>query len=153
MQVRIATAGFDPYAEAAAFAEGRTDIGALVHFVGYCRDTTAGRAVESLYLEQYAGFTGLEIARFGGDICRQFGLIDALIIHRVGTMRPGEPIVLVAILSVHRAEAFEACRLMMDFLKTDAPLWKKEIGPDGAKWIEPSAVDLERRAAANRSNA
>lgn len=153
MQVRIATAPFDPYAEAAAFVAGRTDAGAMVQFVGYCRDATTGRAVESLYLEHYAGFTELEIARFGCELCDRFGLTDALIIHRVGTMRPGEPIVLVAILAVHRAEAFEACRLMMDFLKTDAPLWKKETGPNGSHWIEPSPADLERRAAMNGSNA
>lgn len=153
MQVRIAKTVFDPYAEAAAFAAGRTDVGAMVHFVGYCRDATAGRAVDALHLEHYAGFTEQEIAKFGGEICRRLGLADALIIHRVGTMLPGEPIVLVAVLSVHRAEAFEACRLMMDYLKTDAPLWKKEIRPDGAYWVEPSAADLERRTALNRSDA
>jgi molybdopterin synthase catalytic subunit len=153
MPVRIATTGFDPFAEAAAFAAGRTDMGALVHFVGYCRDATAGRPVDALHLEHYAGFTEQEIARFSGEICSRFGISDALIIHRVGTLRPGEPIVLVAVLAVHRAAAFEACGLVMDYLKTDAPLWKKEIGPDGTCWIEPGTADLAHRAAADRSYA
>lgn len=151
MRVRIVAAAFDPQAEAAAFVAGRGDIGALVQFVGYCRDATAGRAVEALHLEHYPGFAESEMTRFCGALCERFAIPDALVIHRVGRIAPGEAIVLVAVPGVHRTEAFEACRLMMDYLKTDAPLWKKEIGPDGTRWIEPSLADLERRRAAGRS--
>ena len=77
---------------------------------------------------------------------RQLGTLDLLVVHRVGTIRPGEAIVLVAAMAAHRAEAFEAVRQLMDYLKTDAPLWKKETGPDGERWIEPTAHDHARRA-------
>jgi molybdopterin synthase catalytic subunit len=152
MQVRIVTAAFDPHAEATALMAGRANIGAMVHFVGYCRDVTAGAAVTALHLEQYRGFTEREITRFVGEICRRFAVTDALIVHRVGTILPGEPIVLVAVLAAHRAEAFDACRLLMDYLKTDAPLWKKESGPGGTRWIEPSAEDRKRRSLAEGSS-
>jgi molybdopterin synthase catalytic subunit len=153
MQIRIAANVFDPHGEASAFVAGRTDIGAMVTFVGYCRDATAGHAVTALHLEQYPGFTEQEIARFSQTICQQHDVTDALIVHRVGTMRPGEPIVLVAVLATHRTAAFEASQLLMDYLKTDAPLWKKESGPQGDRWIEPSITDLERRDLAERKRA
>ena len=147
MQVRITESAFDPHAEAASFAEGRKDAGALVSFVGYCRDTTCGRAVSELYLDHYPGFTEPEIARIAKDVGDRFDLIDLLVIHRVGAVSPGDAIVLVAALSAHRAEAFAAASELMDYLKTDAPLWKKETGPGGTRWIEPTAKDHARRAA------
>ena len=153
MRIRIAANAFDPHGEACAFAAGRTDIGAMVTFVGYCRDTTTGHAVTALHLEQYPGFTEQEIARFSQAICEQYDVTDALIVHRVGTMRPGEPIVLVAVLATHRVAAFEASQLLMDYLKTEAPLWKKESGPHGDRWIEPGITDLERRDLAERKRA
>jgi molybdopterin synthase catalytic subunit len=147
MQVRITESAFDPHAEAASFAEGRSDAGALVSFVGYCRDATAGRAVSELYLDHYPGFTEPEIARIAEDVGDRFDLKDLLVIHRVGAVAPGEAIVLVATLAAHRAEAFAAASALMDYLKTDAPLWKKEAGPDGTRWIEPTSEDHARRAA------
>jgi molybdopterin synthase catalytic subunit len=149
MDVRILTAAFDPQAECAAFAAGRLDAGALVSFVGLCRETGADGTVQTLHLQQYAGFTLREMQRMAQEVAARFRCPDLLVLHRVGEILPGEAIVLVAALSAHRAEAFEAVRILMDYLKTDAPLWKKEIGPQGARWIEPRPQDHERRAAAS----
>src|SRR5471032_2254128 len=145
MQVRLAPARFDPQQETAAFAAGRTDMGALVSFVGICREANDGEDVTELFIDHYAGFTEQEIARIAADIARRFDCPDLLVVHRVGSIAPGEAIVLVAALSEHRGNAFEAVRVLMDYLKTDAPLWKKESGPDGVRWIEPRAEDRVRR--------
>lgn len=147
MQVRVTDSAFDPHAEAASFAKERTDAGALVSFVGYCRNATAGRAVSELYLDHYPGFTEPEITRIAKEVGARFDLVDLLVIHRVGAVCPGDAIVLVATLAAHRAEAYAAASALMDYLKTDAPLWKKETGPDGTRWIEPTAKDRARRAA------
>jgi molybdopterin synthase catalytic subunit len=152
MLVRIVNGAFDPLAEQAAFVAGRTDAGALVGFVGYCRGTTARDAVESLFLDHYSPFTENEIGRILKDVGARYDVLDALVIHRVGLMKPGDPIVLVAALSIHRNQAFEAVRILMDYLKTDAPLWKREDGPEGRRWIEPSADDYARRTAAERGD-
>lgn len=150
MQVRIAPGPFDPQVEQAAFAAAQADAGALVGFVGYCRARTGDRATDSLFLDHYSPFTENEITRICTEVSARYDLLDVLVIHRVGTMKPGDAIVLVAAASVHRTPAFEAARVLMDYLKTDAPLWKKETGPEGARWIEPSAEDHARRAAADR---
>lgn len=152
MPVRLAHRAFDPQAEQAAFAAGRTDAGALVGFVGYCRARTGGQITESLFLDHYSPFTENEIARICADVSARYELLDVLVIHRVGMMKPGDAIVLVAALSAHRNHAFEAVRILMDYLKTDAPLWKKESGPGGARWIEPGTEDHARRAAADRGS-
>ena len=146
MQVRIVDGVFDPQAEAAAFAAGRDDAGALVSFVGLCRTETDGAKVQELRIDHYPGFTEKEIARLAGEVSLRFDCPDLLVVHRVGVTRPGEAIVLVAALTTHRGNAFEAVRVLMDYLKTDAPLWKKESGPQGARWIEPRAQDHARRA-------
>jgi molybdopterin synthase catalytic subunit len=146
VQVCMAETPFDPAAETAAFAAGRRDMGALVSFVGYCRDRTAEQAVGALEIDHYGAFSESEIARIAENVCSGHDILDALVIHRVGRMAPGDAIVLVAVLSRHRAAAFEAANALMDYLKTDAPLWKKESGPDGARWIEPSPEDQRRRA-------
>ena len=148
MQVRIVQEAFDPQAETAAFAAGRDDAGALVSFVGLCRGATEGLDVRELRIDQYPGFTQKEIARLAEQVSRRFDCPDLLVVHRVGPILPGEAIVLVAALSTHRGNAFEAVRVLMDYLKTDAPLWKKETGPDGARWIEPRTQDYARRAQA-----
>jgi molybdopterin synthase catalytic subunit len=152
MAVRIVNDPFDPQGEQTAFVAGRTNAGALVSFVGYCRDRTAGDAVDGLFLDHYSPFTENEITRILKEVGARYDLLDALVIHRVGMMKPGDPIVLVAVLSSHRNQAFEAARILMDYLKTDAPLWKKEEGPGGARWVEPGADDHTRRAAAERGN-
>ena len=150
MAVRITQEAFDPQAEIAAFAAGRDDAGALVSFVGTCRAATGDVAVDELRIDHYPGFTEKEIARLAEETSRRFQCPDLLVVHRVGAIRPGEAIVLVAALSTHRSDAFEAVRILMDYLKTDAPLWKKETGPGGARWIEPRAEDYARRLEAEK---
>jgi molybdopterin synthase catalytic subunit len=146
IKVRITDRAFDPGAEISAFHAGHQGAGALANFVGYCRDMTKGRSVSELVIEQYPGFTEKEIVRLAGEVSRQLGTLDLMVVHRVGAIHPGEAIVLVAALAAHRNAAFEAVRLLMDYLKTDAPLWKKESGPDGTRWIEPTDHDHARQA-------
>jgi molybdopterin synthase catalytic subunit len=148
MQVRVTAEAFDPQAEVAAFTAGRQDAGALVNFTGYCRAKTGDVPVEELRIDHYPGFTEKEISRLAEETARRFDCPDLLVVHRVGVIRPGEAIVLVAALSIHRANAFKAVESLMDYLKTDAPLWKKESGPEGGRWIEPRAEDHARRAKA-----
>jgi len=150
MDVRIVSRAFDPQAEVAAFAAGRDDAGALVSFVGTCRAGTGGVAVDELRIDHYPGFTEKEIARLAEETSRRFDCPDLLVVHRVGSIRPGEAIVLVAALSTHRSDAFEVVRILMDYLKTDAPLWKRESGPQGARWIEPRPEDHARRLQAEK---
>ena len=148
MQIRITAEAFDPQTEIAAFTAGRRDAGALVNFTGYCRAKTGDVAVEELRIDHYPGFTEKEIGRLAQETAERFQCPDLLVVHRVGVIRPGEAIVLVAALSIHRADAFKAVETLMDYLKTDAPLWKKESGPQGARWIEPRPEDHARRAKA-----
>src|SRR5256885_414898 len=126
MQVRLTDKPFDPQREEAAFAAGHVDMGALVSFVGLCRDSNQGAVVRQLHIDHYAGFTEKEITRLAQDVAARFDCPDLLVVHRVGDISPGEAIVLVAALSRHRGNAFDAVRVLMDYLKTDAPLWKKE---------------------------
>jgi molybdopterin synthase catalytic subunit len=145
--IQVLAAPFDPAAETARFAAGRPQAGALASFVGLCRASTGDRAVTRLHLDHYPGFTEAEIARIEEEARATFDLIDTLVLHRCGTVAPGEPIVLVAALSTHRKAALQAVDFLMDYLKTGAPFWKREEGPDGARWIEPRADDHEARAA------
>lgn len=136
-----------PELELNAFMESRGDeIGAIASFIGYCRASSAHGPVEHLELDHYPGFTEREVARLAKQIATHHSLDALLVIHRVGLIPAGEPIVLVAAQSQHRAEAFAAVAEMMDYLKTDAPFWKREAGPEGARWIEPTAADYARRA-------
>jgi len=138
--IRLVAARFEPGAELAAFCAGRAESGAVASFVGIARgDAGAATALE---LEAYPGFTEAEIGRMVEAAMARFQLHDALVIHRHGAIAPGEPIVMVATASAHRREAFEACDYLMDYLKSRAPLWKKEHGPSGARWVEPTARDL-----------
>lgn len=129
-----------------AFQSGRTDIGAVVCFTGLVRDASGGRDVSILELDHYPGFTEMMIADVEAEARRRWDLIDVLIVHRHGRMQPGETIVLCAAASAHRRAAFEAADFMMDALKTEAPFWKKESGPDGERWIEPREQDHSDRA-------
>jgi molybdopterin synthase catalytic subunit len=139
--VRVSPEAFSPTEALAAFAAGDTRAGACASFVGRCR----GEGVHWLELEHYPGYTEAEIARLAAETVAKFQLLDLLVIHRVGRVNPGEPIVLVAALSAHRREAFAAVEHLMDYLKTDAPFWKREVRDDGARWIEPNAEDRRRR--------
>ena len=137
---------FAPDAEIARFVAARgADCGAIVTFAGYCRGASKNGEVTQLELEHYPGFTEKEIERLACLIAAKHNISDVLVIHRFGAIAPGEPIVLVAALSAHRAAAFAAVEELMDYLKTDAPFWKRETGPDGVRWIEPTAEDRRRR--------
>jgi molybdopterin synthase catalytic subunit len=139
--IRLVTEPFDPGAELTAFCAGRTESGAVASFVGIARGEAG--AATTLELEAYPGFTEREIERMAAAAAARFSLHDALIIHRHGAIAPGEAIVLVATAAAHRREAFEACDYLMDYLKSRAPFWKKEYGPQGARWVEPTQRDLD----------
>jgi molybdopterin synthase catalytic subunit len=142
--VRLQAEPFEPGALLTQFCEGRTDVGGVVSFTGLVRaDQGEGTVLE---LEAYPGFTEGEIVRIAEAAKMRFSLQDYLVVHRVGQIRPGEPVVFVAAAAAHRREAFEAADHLMDYLKSRAPFWKKEHGPDGAKWIEPSQRDLSDAA-------
>lgn len=145
-RVRVTPDPFDADAELAAFARERRGAGALVSFVGYCRSEGEDSALEHLELQHYSGFTEHEIKALAAKVTAQRNLIDILVIHRCGRIAPAAPIVLVAACAHHRAEAFAAVEELMDYLKTDAPFWKREIREDGAQWIEPTIDDKRRRA-------
>lgn len=147
MSVAVFTERFDPQAEASTFCAGRNDVGGIASFVGVCRGESDGKAVAGLYLDYYPGFTEREIERIETEARVRFGVLETRIVHRAGSIAPGEPIVLAMAAAAHRAAALEAVSFMMDHLKTDAPFWKRETGPDGARWIEPRDTDRTARAA------
>jgi molybdopterin synthase catalytic subunit len=140
MDVRLQAEPFEPGALLSAFCAGRAETGAVVSFTGIARAETG--AVTFLELEAYPGFTDAEIARIARAAAERFGVNDILIVHRIGKIAPSEAIVFVATASAHRRAAFEAADHLMDYLKSRAPFWKKEHGPDGARWIEPTEQDL-----------
>jgi molybdopterin synthase catalytic subunit len=137
--VRLQTEPFDPGALLSAFCRGREETGAVVSFTGLAR--AGSGAVTGLELEAYPGFTDAEIERMAEAARARFSLHDVLIVHRIGAIAPGEVIVFVAAAAGHRREAFEAADQLMDYLKSRAPFWKKEHGPDGERWIEPTDQD------------
>ena len=143
--VRVEAESFDGARESARLSEGRTDIGALVTFTGLCRDE--GGALAALEIEHYPGMAEAEIARVADEALARWPLQGLLVIHRFGRIAPGEPIVLVAAASRHRHEAFAAASFLMDFLKTEAPFWKKQRLDDGADagWV--AAKDEDEAAA------
>jgi molybdopterin synthase catalytic subunit len=143
MSITLTTEPFDANAELARFGAERGKAGALASFVGYCRSEDG--AVTRLELEHYPGFTESEITALADCVTRKHKLTALRIVHRVGAIPAGDAIVLVAALSAHRAAAFAAVSEMMDYLKTDAPIWKREVGPTGARWVEPTQADRARR--------
>ena len=143
MRVRIQTGPFDAHAEADRLREGDLDVGAVVTFTGTVRDVNEGDAVGALTLEHYPGMTEKALEAIVDEAHARFAVRRILVIHRVGTLAPGDPIVLVAVTGAHRGEAFDACRFVMDYLKTRAPFWKKERTPAGERWVEARASDDE----------
>jgi molybdopterin synthase catalytic subunit len=142
LTVRVQLDAFDAGAEVARLTAGRTDIGAVVTFTGLVRGTHDGAAVTTMTLEHYAGMTEAELERVEGEAMARWPLAASLIVHRVGELAPGDPIVLVVTASSHRQAAFEAAEFLMDYLKTRAPFWKKEAGPDGAgRWVDARESD------------
>jgi molybdopterin synthase catalytic subunit len=137
--IRVQTEDFDIGAEIAALKDGRTDIGAVVSFTGTVRD--ADGAVTEMTLEHYPGMTETELERIEAEAHARWPLQASLILHRVGTLKPGDNIVLVITASAHRDAAFDAARFLMDYLKTSAPFWKRESGPQGSQWVEAKSSD------------
>jgi molybdopterin synthase catalytic subunit len=138
--IRLVAEAFDAGVALTRHPPGRSITGAVVSFLGIARgEPGPGPALE---LEAYPGFTEARIAALIETTIDRFGLQDAEVIHRVGPVAAGEVIVLVLTAAAHRREAFEACDFLMDYLKSRAPFWKKEYGPDGTRWVEPTARDL-----------
>lgn len=120
---------------------GNLRIGAIASFIGLVRDLNDGDNVGSLTLEHYPGMTESALETILAEARGRWDIVDALIVHRVGTLSPGDQIVLVVVASSHRGDAFAACEFVMDYLKTRAPFWKKEQTPQGARWVEARATD------------
>ncbi|WGF87047.1 molybdenum cofactor biosynthesis protein MoaE [Marinivivus vitaminiproducens] len=142
MIVRVQAETFDAGREMAALAEGRHDIGALASFTGLVRDRPDGNRLIALTLEHYPGMTERQLEAIAAEAERRWPLQACLIVHRIGRMLPGEPIVLVATASAHRAAALDACAFLMDWLKTQAPFWKlEEVEGEEPVWVEARAAD------------
>jgi molybdopterin synthase catalytic subunit len=139
--VRVQAADFDVSTELAALRAQDTRIGAVVSFVGTVRDMNDGASVAEMELEHYPGMTEQSIAAIIEQARARWPLFGARVIHRVGPLKPLEQIVLVACSAAHRGEAFAACEFIIDYLKTEAPFWKKEQTPDGARWVDARVSD------------
>ena len=146
IEVRVQSADFDLGAEVARLRAGDPRIGAVVSFVGTVRDMNDGDQVAELELEHYPGMTERSLEDIVEQARARWPLYGVLVVHRIGPMKPQEQIVLVACSSAHRGEAFAACEFIMDYLKTDAPFWKKEQTPNGARWIDARVSDDKARA-------
>ena len=144
--IRVQAEPFDAGAELAVFTATAAGAGAVASFVGLVRSESGGDDVSRLELQHYSGLTEKTIAAIGEDARARFDLASLVIIHRHGTIMPGEPIVFVAAAAAHRRRAFDAVDYMMDRLKTEAAFWKREHGRQGARWIEVRDSDLEDRA-------
>ena len=146
-RVSVRQADFDLSAEVAALRRGDAGIGAVVAFVGTVREHSDGRAVAAMELEHYPGMTEAAIEAMIDAAGERFDIRAARVVHRVGLLQPGDQIVLVVVGSAHRGQAFQACEFLMDYLKTQAPFWKKESTADGARWVDARISDdaaLER---------
>ena len=139
--VRVQLEDFDTAAEIAALSHGRTDIGAVVSFSGLCRGNDHDTPIAALTLEHYPGMAEAEIMRHAEEAMARWPLQGLTVIHRHGRIRPGENIVLVVTASSHRRAAFEAAEFLMDYLKTNAPFWKREESADGGSWVEAKSHD------------
>ncbi|MEE2692606.1 MAG: molybdenum cofactor biosynthesis protein MoaE [Pseudomonadota bacterium] len=136
---------FDPYAHLSAFSAEAVGAGAVASFIGVVRGDD-GKGVLALFLDYFPGVTEKAITQAAEEARRRWPLVGVRIVHRIGEVKVGEPVVLVAVAAVHRRPALEACDFLMDFLKTEAPFWKKERRKDGDVWIEPRAEDYADRA-------
>lgn len=142
MGVRVQSEDFEIGAEVARLTAGRTDIGAIVTFTGTVRADNKGSTITGMTLEHYPGMTEQELARVEAEANARWPLQASLIVHRVGELKPGANIVLVVTASAHREAAFDAAAFLMDYLKTRAPFWKKEVGADGrGQWVDARESD------------
>lgn len=147
MPIRIQEADFDISAEIAALRKGDPRVGAVASFLGTVRDMNDGSHVKEMVLEHYPGMTEKALEEIIAQAKARWDIFNALVIHRIGPLLPEDQIVLVAVTSAHRGEAFAACEFIMDYLKTAAPFWKKEDTPEGARWVDARVSDdvaLER---------
>jgi len=139
--VRVQAEDFDLSAEVARLRAANPKVGGIVTFVGAVRDLNEGAPVAEMELEHYPGMTQQSIMAIMEQARQRWPIYDALVIHRIGPLKPMEQIVLVAVTSAHRGEAFAACEFIIDYLKTEAPFWKKEQTPDGARWVDARLSD------------
>ena len=149
MKIAVQTEAFDLAAEVGALYQTNPKVGAVASFLGLVRDINEGQGVSTMSLEHYPGMTEKALIQIVAEARQRWEVLDATVIHRVGTLQPSEPIVLVAVASGHRGDAFAACEFIMDFLKTRAPFWKKEATPAGERWVD--ARESDDRAAARWS--
>ncbi|MFP5466332.1 MAG: molybdopterin synthase catalytic subunit MoaE [Gammaproteobacteria bacterium] len=140
-RVSIQTDDFDLSTEVARLREGHKGVGAVCTFVGTVRDRNDGQSVSAMELEHYPGMTEKAIEAMIDEAFRRFDILGARVIHRVGPLQPLDQIVLVAVTSAHRGQSFQACEFLMDYLKTQAPFWKKEQTPEGARWVDARVSD------------
>ena len=145
MAVRVQTEDFDVGAEISAMRLSNPNIGAVVSFIGQVRDLNDGDKVNAMCLEHYPRMTEKSLENIVEQAKNRWSVTDALIIHRVGELKPLDQIVLVLAASAHRQHAFAACEFMMDYLKTEAPFWKKEATSSGERWVEAKDSDEEAR--------
>lgn len=141
MPVRVQQEAFDIGVEIDALRSGDARVGAVAAFVGTVRDVNDDAHVQTLTLEHYPGMTEKALEDIVSLARQRFDVYDIAVIHRIGELAPTDPIVLVAVTSAHRGDAFDACRFVMDYLKTRAPFWKKERTPQGSRWVEARASD------------
>jgi molybdopterin synthase catalytic subunit len=139
--VSIQTADFDLATEVATLRAGDSGVGAVASFIGTVRDRSDGAGVSAMELEHYPGMTERAIEAMMDAALQRFDIRGARVVHRVGHLLPGDQIVLVAVSSAHRGQAFQACEFLMDYLKTQAPFWKKETTPEGARWVDARVSD------------
>jgi molybdopterin synthase catalytic subunit len=139
--VRVQAEDFDLGAEIQALRGGNPAVGAIASFVGLVRDVSDGERVSEMTLEHYPGMTERALEQIVTQAKSRWDIIDVLVVHRIGRLRPLDQIVLVVVTGAHRGEAFAACEFVMDYLKTQAPFWKKEQTPAGARWVEARAAD------------
>lgn len=144
MSVQIQHEDFDLNAEVAALRAASNNVGAIVSFVGLVRDMSPDGEVESIFLEYYPGMCEKQLGKIIAEATERWQLIGTRVIHRIGLLHPNEQIVLVAAAASHRGEAFKGCEFIIDYLKTAAPFWKKEIKPDGDVWLETKESDKQR---------
>ena len=140
-RVFIQTQDFDLQAEIAALRGQDARVGAVCGFIGTVRDRNDGSTVASMELEHYPGMTEKAIEAMIDEAHRRFDILGARVIHRVGLLQPLDQIMMVAVISAHRGESFQACEFLMDYLKTQAPFWKKEQTPEGARWVDARVAD------------
>ena len=147
MKILVQEPDFDPGAEINALHAGNAKVGAVASFVGLVRDLNEGENITTLTLEHYPAMTEKSLREIVDQAMARWKLIDVSLIHRVGKLQPQDRIVFVGVASMHRGDAFAACEFIMDYLKTQAPFWKKEGTPGNERWVEARQTD---EAAANR---